>query len=50
MPKQFYYITIDLIVKLNDKSTVPVFDQVSVCLLDVPIVLRTKNMSFFKKQ
>ena len=51
MARQFYYIAIDLTVKLNDKdfvSTDSVFDQVSVRLSDAAHRDKHKNMSFLK--
>ena len=52
MARQFYYITIDLTVKLNDRkqSTDPVFDQVSIRLLDAAhCKMNQKHVFFFKK-
>ena len=50
MAKQFYYITKDLTVKLDDKeSTDSVFDQVSVCLLDAAHCNKNQKCVFFKK-
>ena len=48
MARQFYYITRDLTVKLNDKETAN-FDQVSVRLSDAAHRNMNQKYVFFKK-
>ena len=45
MARQFYYITIDLTVELNDKD--PVFDQISIRLSDAAHRNMNQHYVFF---